>query len=101
MTDEEFKTAFRKLDGVEPSVDFLAKARSIPLRYPREQGFSLWQLLKPNGLATLALSATFGLAVGYVTLEDESDDPELSAFLDSAADETLFTTSGDVDWESP
>jgi hypothetical protein len=101
MTDDEFKVALRKLDGVEPHPDFLARARSIPLRYPREGGFSLWQLIRvPQRLAMLAVSASCGLAIGYVTLEEEADDAELDAFLDLDAEETVFATSDDVDWES-
>lgn len=101
MTDEDFKAAFRKLDRVEPSVDFLANARAIPLRYPREERSSLWQFLRrSNRWATLALSASFGLTVGYLTLEEEGDDPELSAFLALDGDAT-FTTSADVDWDNP
>lgn len=102
MTDDDFKAAFRKLDRVEPSVDFFARARSVPLRYPREQNFSLWQLFKvPSRIATLALSATCGLAIGYMTLDEEPDDVELSAFLDLDGEETLFATSSDVEWDSP
>src|SRR5690606_34729215 len=102
MTDEDFKAAFQKFERIEPSVDFFSKARSIPLRYPREPHFSLWQLFKrPTRLATVTLSATFGLAVGYVTLDEASADPELNAFLELDAEETLFATSGDVDWDAP
>jgi hypothetical protein len=101
MTDDDFKAAFRKLDRVEPSADFFAKARGIPLRYPREEAFSLWQLFKlPSRIVTLAFSATFGLAIGYVTLDEEPVDTELSAFLELDAEETLFATSADVDWDN-
>ena len=102
MTDDDFKTAFRTLDRVEPSADFFVRTRSIPLRYPREERFSLWQLLKlPSRIATLALSATCGLAIGYMTLDEEPDDTELSAFLDLDGDESVFATSADVEWDAP
>lgn len=102
MTDDDFKAAFRKLDGVEPSTDFLARTRAIPLRYPREQGLSLWQVFAlPSRLATLAFSASFGLAIGYLTLDEEPSDPELSAFLELDANESVFATSADVEWDGP
>lgn len=102
MTDDDFKTAFRKLDSVEPSTDFFARTRAIPLRYPREQAFSLWQLFAlPSRIATLAFSASFGLAIGYVTLGEEPIDPELNAFLELDANEGVFATSADVEWDGP
>jgi hypothetical protein len=102
MTDDEFKAAFRKLDSVEPSAKFFAQARSIPLRYPREESVSLWQLFRlPRRIATLALSATCGLAIGYITLDEEPEDTELSAFLDLDAEESLLASPAEVEWGSP
>lgn len=106
MTDDDFKSAFRRLDPVEPSASFLTAVRSIPHRHPRASTpeFSFWQLFRlPTHLATLASAAMCGLFVGYVTLEPEPTamDAELTAFLDLDASDALFADSVEMDWDSP
>lgn len=118
MNDDDLKAAFRSLDRVQPSADFLQSVRTIPLRHPRDpSGFSLWRLFGlPTRLAALSLSAVCGLGVGYLTLDDDVGDAELSAFLDLGAEDTALsddalgsealgndTASGaaDAEWDSP
>lgn len=103
MKDDELKTLFATLDPVEPSSAFLGQVRSIPLRLPhaKEARLSLWALFGlPSRLATFALSALLGLGAGYLTLEEETSDSELSAFLEIGAHESLFTTQ-DSDEDLP
>jgi hypothetical protein len=104
MNDEDFKAAFRNLDKVEPSAEFLRRVRSIPHAFPRESTFvaSLWSLLgAPSRLVALGISASCGLFVGYMTLEEEPPDDELTAFMDLGADDTSLTGVNDLDGNSP
>lgn len=109
MTDDDLKAAFRSLDRVQPSADFLQAVRSIPLRHPRGASeFSLWRLFGlPSRLVALGMSAACGLGVGYLTLDDDTaGDAELSAFLELGAEDTALsedTLSGaaDAEWDTP
>lgn len=111
MNDDDLKAAFRSLDRVQPSADFLQSVRTIPLRHPRDAGFSLWRLFGlPTRLAALSLSAVCGLGVGYLTLDDDAGDDELSAFLelgaedgalsDDALDDDAASNGVDGEWDS-
>ena len=116
MTDDDLKAAFRSLDRVQPSTDFLQSVRSIPLRYPRgASDFSLWRLFGlPSRLVALGMSAVCGLGVGYLTLDDDAGDAELSAFLElgedtalsdsalneSALDDDTAAGGADAEWDS-
>lgn len=112
MNDDDLKAAFRSLDRVQPSADFLQSVRTIPLRHPRDAGFSLWRLFGlPTRLAALSLSAVCGLGVGYLTLDDDVSDAELSAFLelgddaalgdDTALDEDSASGLTNSEWDTP
>lgn len=104
MNDDDFKAAFRTLDPVEPSPEFLRQVRSIPHRHPRDAAFwtSLWQLFgAPSRLLALGISASCGLFVGYVTLEEEAPDAELAAFLDLGADDTSLVGAAELEGNTP
>lgn len=104
MNDEDFKAAFRNLDQVEPSAGFLRRVRSIPRTHPRETPFaaSLWSLLgAPSRLVALGISASCGLFVGYMTLEEEPADDELTAFMDLGADDTSLAGVNELDGNNP
>lgn len=104
MNDDDFKAAFRTLDQVEPSQEFLRQVRSIPHRHPRDAAFwtALWQLFgAPSRLLALGIAASCGLFVGYLTLEEETPDHELSAFLDLGADDTSLLGATELDGDTP
>jgi hypothetical protein len=104
MNDDDFKAAFRSLDKVEPSAEFLRQVRSIPHRHPRDAAFwsSLWHLVgAPSRLVALGLSASCGLFVGYLTLDDEAPDDELSAFMDLGADDTALPSAIELEGDTP
>lgn len=104
MNDDDFKAAFRGLDNVEPSADFLRQVRSIPRNHPREASFgaSLWHLFGvPNRLFALGLSAVTGLFVGYLTLEQETYDDELMAFIELGPDESLLPSATELEGDAP
>lgn len=104
MNDDDFKAAFRALDPVEPSAEFLRAVRSIPHRYPRAAApaASLWRLFgAPNRLFALGLSAACGLFVGYLTLDDEMTDDELTAFMELEVDDTALPNATELEWDAP
>lgn len=104
MNDDDFKAAFRGLDRVEPSADFMRRVRSLPHTHPRDLEFwaSLWRLVgAPSRLVALGLSAACGLFVGYVTLDEEAPDDELSAFMDLGADDGSLLTVTDLEGDTP
>lgn len=104
MNDDDFKAAFRGLDQVEPSADFWRRVRSIPQAHPREAalGTSVWHLFGARSrLFALALSATCGLFVGYVTLEQETADDELTAFMELETEDTLWAGVMELAGDAP